>query len=180
MQEQTPEQPQAQVQARDAVDDIVDQWARERPDLDLWAMALVGRYNRFQSHVESALREYFSLHGLDFSEFDVLATLRRSGEPYELNARALLKSAMVTSGAITNRVDKLSAKGLVERRPCATDRRAVLIRLTPAGKELIDRTVAGHVRNEENVMSALTPEERVTLDGLLRKLLIAKEGSPQT
>ncbi|MDI2126853.1 MarR family winged helix-turn-helix transcriptional regulator [Yinghuangia seranimata] len=160
---------------RDAVDDIVDQWARERPELDLRPMALVGRYNRFHAYVESALREYFAKAGLDFSEFDVLATLRRSGAPYELKPVELLKSAMVTSGAITNRVDKLSAKGLVERRPCETDRRAVLIRLTDAGKELIDNIVAGHVENEARLVDVLTRDEQEQLNGLLRKLLIARE-----
>ncbi|MEZ0064445.1 DNA-binding MarR family transcriptional regulator [Streptacidiphilus sp. MAP12-20] len=159
---------------RDAVDDIVDQWNAARPDLDTAPMALVGRLNRFHAHVDAALREYFAENGLDFSEFDVLATLRRSGEPYELNARALLKSAMVTSGAITNRVDKLAAKGLVERRPCPTDRRAVLIRLTPAGKELIDAVAPGHIRNEERLVAALTPAERDQLSGLLRKLLVSR------
>jgi DNA-binding MarR family transcriptional regulator len=166
-------------QQRDAVDVIVEQWAKERPELDAAPMALVGRLNRFQNHVDQALREYFSQHGLDFSEFDVLATLRRSGEPFELNARALLKSAMVTSGAITNRVDRLSAKGLVERRPCPTDRRAVLISLTPAGRELIDRMLEGHVENERGLIAALSPQEQQQLDGLLRKLLAARgDGAP--
>ncbi|MFE7633844.1 MarR family winged helix-turn-helix transcriptional regulator [Kitasatospora sp. NPDC057518] len=161
------------MQQRDTVDDIVEQWARARPELDAGPMALIGRLRRLNVRVDNALREYFTACGLDSSEFDVLATLRRSGEPYELNARALLKSAMVTSGAITNRVDRLSAKGLVERNPCPTDRRAVLVRLTPAGKELIDGALAGHVRNEERILSALDADERSRLDALLRKLLIA-------
>ncbi|MFI2609871.1 MarR family winged helix-turn-helix transcriptional regulator [Kitasatospora sp. NPDC018619] len=161
------------MQQRDTVDDIVEQWARARPDLDAAPMALIGRLRRLSVRVDNALREYFTACGLDSSEFDVLATLRRSGEPYELNARALLKSAMVTSGAITNRVDRLSAKGLVERNPCPTDRRAVLVRLTPAGKELIDGALAGHVRNEERILSALDAQERARLDALLRKLLVA-------
>ncbi|MFJ9442674.1 MarR family winged helix-turn-helix transcriptional regulator [Kitasatospora sp. NPDC101235] len=161
------------MQQRDTVDDIVEQWARARPDLDAGPMALIGRLRRLNVRVDNALREYFTTRGLDSSEFDVLATLRRSGEPYELNARALLKSAMVTSGAITNRVDRLSAKGLVERNPCPTDRRAVLVRLTPAGKELIDGALAGHVHNEERILSALDADERTQLDALLRKLLVA-------
>ncbi|MFE7526672.1 MarR family winged helix-turn-helix transcriptional regulator [Kitasatospora sp. NPDC057542] len=161
------------MQQRDTVDDIVEQWARARPDLDAGPMALIGRLRRLSVRVDNALREYFTACGLDSSEFDVLATLRRSGEPYELNARALLKSAMVTSGAITNRVDRLSAKGLVERNPCPTDRRAVLVRLTPAGKELIDGALAGHVHNEERILSALDADERTQLDALLRKLLVA-------
>ncbi|MEV7596772.1 MarR family transcriptional regulator [Kitasatospora sp. NPDC089797] len=158
---------------RDTVDEIADQWARNRPDLPLEAMALIGRLRRLNVRVDSALREYFLTCGLDSSEFDVLATLRRAGEPYELNARALLKSAMVTSGAITNRVDRLSAKGLVERNPCPNDRRAVLVRLTPAGKELIDAALPGHIRNEERILSALDADERARLDALLRKLLLA-------
>ncbi|MFF2077680.1 MarR family winged helix-turn-helix transcriptional regulator [Kitasatospora sp. NPDC058162] len=161
------------MQQRDTVDDIAEQWARNRPDLPLEAMALIGRLRRLNVRVDNALRDYFLTCGLDPSEFDVLATLRRSGEPYELNARALLKSAMVTSGAITNRVDKLSAKGLVERNPCATDRRAVLVRLTPAGKDLIDAALPGHIRNEESLLTALDADERAQLDTLLRKLLIA-------
>ncbi|SOB81508.1 MarR family winged helix-turn-helix transcriptional regulator [Streptomyces sp. 1331.2] len=161
------------VEQRDTVDDIVEQWTRTRPDLDVEVIALIGRMRRLGMRVDNALREYFTSCGLDSSEFDVLATLRRSGEPYELNARALLKSAMVTSGAITNRVDRLSAKGLVERNPSPTDRRAVLIRLTPAGKELIDAALDGHVRNEQRILAPLDRDERAQLDALLRKLLIA-------
>ncbi|MBV6699646.1 MarR family transcriptional regulator [Kitasatospora aureofaciens] len=166
-------QEQEQEHERDTVDDIVDQWSRTRPELNSQPIALIGRLRRLNVRVDTALREYFAEHGLDSSEFDVLATLRRSGEPYELNARALLKSAMVTSGAITNRVDRLSAKGLVERNPCPNDRRAVLVRLTPAGKDLIDAAMPGHVRNEERILAALDPEERVQLDALLKKLLVA-------
>ncbi|HSA50117.1 MAG TPA: MarR family transcriptional regulator [Yinghuangia sp.] len=165
---------------RDAVDDIADQWQRERPLINTLAMVLIGRHKRLHAHVEAALREYFARYGLDVSEFDVLATLRRSGAPYELNARALLESAMVTSGAITNRVDKLSGKGLVERRPSPADRRAVLVRLTAEGKELVDRILPGHVENEARLLAALTEDEQKQLNGLLRKLLIAQEGSTGT
>jgi len=161
---------------RDAVDDIADQWRRERPEINTAAMTLIGRHNRFHAHVEATLRAYFAGYGLDVSEFDVLATLRRSGAPYELNARALLESAMVTSGAITNRVDKLSGKGLVERRPCPSDRRAVLIRLTPQGRELVDRILPGHVANEARLLAALSDDEQRQLDRLLSKLLVAREG----
>lgn len=161
---------------RDAVDDIADQWRKERPEINTTSMSLIGRHNRFHAHVEAALRAYFAAHGLDISEFDVLATLRRSGAPFELNARALLKSAMVTSGAITNRVDKLSGKGLVERRPCPDDRRAVLIRLTEPGKELVDRILPGHVENETRLLAALSDDEQRQLSGLLRKLLVSREG----
>ncbi|MEV7023742.1 MarR family transcriptional regulator [Kitasatospora sp. NPDC093558] len=167
------EQAQERARQRDTVDDIVDQWARARPELDSGPMALIGRLRRYNLRVDSALREYFAQHGLDTSEFDVLATLRRAGEPYELNARGLLKSAMVTSGAITNRVDRLSAKGLVERRPCESDRRAVLVRLTPEGKDLVDALLPGHVRNERRLLAALDRDEQAQLDALLKKLLVA-------
>jgi DNA-binding MarR family transcriptional regulator len=162
---------------RDALDAIADQWTRERPDLDLVPMALVGRLKRVFHHVDLGMREYFGRYGLDVSEFDVLATLRRSGAPYELTAGALLQSAMVTSGAITNRVDRLAGKGLVQRRPSPTDRRAVLIGLTPAGFELIDAILTGHIANEERLISALTAEERAQLGGLLGKLLRTYEGT---
>jgi DNA-binding MarR family transcriptional regulator len=176
------------MQERDAVDDIVDQWAVARPELNTEAVALIGRLKRLHGYVDAALRGYFADFGIDVSEFDVLATLRRSGEPYQLNARALLAAAMVTSGAITNRVDRLSAKGLVERRPSPTDRRAVLICLTPRGKELIDSMMLGHVANEEELVSPLTPDERVQFDGLLRKLLrsrgdtgfVQRPGAPES
>src|SRR3954451_17130355 len=115
----------------DAVDDILAQWARERPDLDVSPMGIIGRISRLQMLLHRELREFFATRGLENWEFDVLAMLRRSGAPYELTAGALLKAAMVTSGAITNRIDRMEAKGLVERVRDAGDRRSVRIRLTP-------------------------------------------------
>ncbi|PYC73035.1 MarR family transcriptional regulator [Streptomyces tateyamensis] len=162
---------------RDALDVITDQWAGERPDLDLVPIALIGRLKRVHQHVDQGMRDHFAQYGLDVSEFDVLATLRRSAPSYQLTAGALLQSAMVTSGAITNRVDRLVAKGLVERRPSPTDRRAVLIGLTPAGWELIDSMLTGHVANEERLIGALTGEERAQLSALLGKLLRTYEGT---
>src|SRR4051794_39223488 len=99
----------------DAVDAITAAWGRERPELDARPMGIVGRISRLSRLLDKELKDFFAEHGLEFWEFDVLATLRRSGAPYELSAGALLKTAMVTSGAITNRVDRLEAKGLLER-----------------------------------------------------------------
>ncbi|MDT0342925.1 MarR family winged helix-turn-helix transcriptional regulator [Streptomyces litchfieldiae] len=158
----------------DAVDELRGQWARERPDLGgLDAMALVGRINRASHLLARGMKSVFAQFDLEQPEFDVLATLRRSGAPYELTPGGLLKSAMVTSGAITNRLDKLERKGLIERRPDLGDRRAVRVRLTPAGLELIDRVVVVHIANEERMLAALGEGDRRALDTALRRLLIA-------
>ncbi len=155
----------------DAVDAVIAQWNKERPDLDVWPMGVVGRLSRLSRLVEQTLKRFFAEHGLESFEFDVLATLRRSGSPYELTAGALLKAAMVTSGAITNRIDRMEAKGLVERIRDSEDRRSVRIRLTPEGLRLVDELVGLHVENEIRMLSALGPAERDQLSGLLRMLL---------
>jgi DNA-binding MarR family transcriptional regulator len=165
------------VDTRDAIDDVWDQWHRERPDIDpssLDVMAAVGRMNRLRRYIDQTLRTYFARYGLDFSEFDVLATLRRSGGVEGVSAGTLLRSAMVTSGAITNRVDKLTQKGLVERSVSAEDRRSVLVRLTPEGVRLVDDILLGHLENEGRFLAVLDRAERDQLNGLLRKLLIAQ------
>ncbi|MYW06147.1 MarR family transcriptional regulator [Streptomyces sp. SID3343] len=162
---------------RDAIDDVWDQWRRERPDIeakDLDVMAAVGRMNRLRRHIDQTLRTYFAQYGLDFSEFDVLATLRRSGGVEGVSAGALLRSAMVTSGAITNRVDRLTAKGLVERAAHHEDRRSVLVKLTPEGLRLVDDIMLGHLANEARFLAVLDDDERDQLNGLLRKLLVAQ------
>ncbi|OPC81410.1 MarR family transcriptional regulator [Embleya scabrispora] len=162
---------------RDAIDDVWDQWHRERPEIDpdlLDVMAAVGRMNRLRRHIDQTLRTYFARYGLDFSEFDVLATLRRSGGAEGVSAGTLLRSAMVTSGAITNRVDKLTAKGLVERSVCAEDRRSVRVKLTPEGIRLVDDILLGHIENEARFLAVLDADERDLLNNLLRKLLIAQ------
>jgi DNA-binding MarR family transcriptional regulator len=154
----------------DAVDEIIAMWAREKPELDAAPMGVVGRISRLSRLLDKELRDFFAGHGLEFWEFDVLATLRRSGEPYELSAGALLKTAMVTSGAITNRVDRMETKGLVQRVPDPGDRRGVRIRLTPAGLELIDKLVPLHVANERRLLAVLGDSDRDTLADLLRTL----------
>ncbi|WP_369215509.1 MarR family winged helix-turn-helix transcriptional regulator [Streptomyces flavofungini] len=160
----------------DAIDELRGQWRRERPDLDLArldAMALVGRIKRADHLLSKGMKKVFAEYGLEFAEFDVLATLRRVGAPHELTAGGLLKSAMVTSGAITNRLDKLERKGLIERRPDPTDRRAIRVRLTATGLDLVDRAVVDHIANEERMLAALTPEDRATVDDVLRRLLVS-------
>lgn len=155
----------------DAVDQILAQWRRERPDVDVWPMGVVGRITRLSRLLDRELKEFFAGHGLERWEFDVLATLRRSGPPYELTAGALNRAAMVTSGAITNRIDRLAARGLVERVPDEEDRRSVRVRLTDQGRTTVDEIVGSHVANEMRLLAGLDPQERERLAGLLRGLL---------
>ncbi|MCP2324453.1 DNA-binding MarR family transcriptional regulator [Hamadaea flava] len=159
--------------ATDAVDAVIGQWAAERPEVDVSPIQIVGRISRLSRHFERELKTHFAGFDLERWEFDVLATLRRSGKPYELSAGALLKMALVTSGAMTNRIDRLEARGLVERRSDAADRRTVLIRLTPQGRKTVDTILVGHMANEERMLATLTGDERQELEGLLRKLLVA-------
>lgn len=154
----------------DPVDRIVDQWRRERPDLDPSPMLVVGRITRLHWALDERLNRVFGVYDLGRGEFDVLATLRRSGPPFELTAGELGQSTMVTAGAATKRVDRLERAGLVSRRAAADDGRGRLIQLTARGRELIDEAVRQHVDNEARLLSGLSPTERRTLADLLRKL----------
>jgi DNA-binding MarR family transcriptional regulator len=156
----------------DQVDVVVAQWRRERPDLDPAPMGVVGRIQRANRLLERGLREEFTRHGLQLWEFDLLATLRRSGAPYRLTAGALTDSAMITSGAVTNRVDRLTARGLVTREIDPGNRRSMVITLTPAGRKLMDGILADHLANERRLLAALSPARQRELLDLLRTLLI--------
>ena len=155
----------------DRIDHILAQWKRERPDLDTAPMGLVGRIQRAAAALRPLLDETHEKSGLQGESFDVLASLRRSGPPYQLTPTELYREMMLTSGAMTNRIDKLETAGLVGRRPDPNDRRGTLVRLTAKGKALIDAATTKHVANEERLMSALTPREQQQLTDLLRKLL---------
>jgi len=154
----------------DAVDVILEQWRQERPDLDATPMGVIGRISRLARHYERAIAENFAPFELGPDEFDLLATLRRSGKPYELKPSELLATMMVTSATTTHRLDKLEARMLIERRPDPKDRRAVLVRLTPAGKKLVDRALAAHVAMEHRLLEGLDDAQRSTLAQLLRQL----------
>lgn len=158
----------------------VDQWQQQRPDLDGLAMAIIGRLGEL-SHVISRdhLLPFFAEHGLQAGEFDLLATLRRSGEPYALMPTALYESAMISSGGMTSRIDRLEKAGFIERRKHPSDRRGVLVALTPAGFELIDNMLAAHVANLQRVLAGLTADEQRTLHELNGKLLagLAQQGA---
>ncbi|APU29648.1 MarR family transcriptional regulator [Ectopseudomonas alcaliphila JAB1] len=157
-----------------------EQWLRQRPDLDGFSMAVIGRLGELSQVItRDHLLPFFTKHGLQAGEFDLLATLRRSGEPYALMPTALYESAMISSGGMTSRIDRLEKAGLIERRKHPSDRRGVLVALTPAGFELIDGILEAHVANLQRVLSGLTADEQRTLHELHGKLLagIAQQGA---
>lgn len=160
----------------DGVDRIVAQWAAVRPELDTGPMEVVGRIHRVADLLDVALRPPFAAEGLTSGDFDVLASLRRSGVPYRLSATDLTATMMVTSGAVTKRVDRLAAAGLVVRHVAENDGRGRLVELTPQGLEVVDRVVEKHWANEEQLIAALGAEDRDRLVGLLRTLLVSLEG----
>jgi DNA-binding MarR family transcriptional regulator len=161
---------------RDAVDVILEQWRAERPDLDPGPMGVFGRLSRASRQLDRRLQENFARFDLQHWEFDVLATLRRSGAPYRLTAGGLVASSMVTSGAITNRIDRLVARGLVDRQVDPANRRSVLVTLTAAGLALVDEAVTAHVRHEESLLAGLSADDRTQLIGLLRTLSRSLDG----
>jgi DNA-binding MarR family transcriptional regulator len=158
--------------ADDGVDAILRQWAQVRPDLDASPMGVVGRVSRAARILERGLTAVFAAHGLQPGEFDILATLRRASAPEGMGAGSLASSAMVTSGAITNRIDRLVAKDLVTREVDPANRRAVRIALTPSGRRLVDTVVVEHAANEKRLLSVLDDEEQRQLAALLRQLLV--------
>lgn len=155
----------------DRVTDFLEQWRRERPDLDTSPMGVVGRLSRAEQLVSRELRSYFATHDLEPGEFDVLATLRRSGPPYTLTPGGLASSSMVTAAAVTNRLNRLERKGLVRRETDPDNRRTVLVTLTDEGRTLVDRVVAGHLDNEQRLLAPLSEKERAQLARLLARLL---------
>ena len=155
----------------DHVDLVLEQWGEQRPDLDASPMAVMGRLKRLAQLIDGELRRNFAAHDLDSASFDVLATLRRSNAEHSLTPAGLMRSSMVTSGAITQRLDRLEARGLVKRSPSETDGRGVLVTLTPAGLDLIDAVLPTHVATEDRLLRGLSGSERDALAGALRTLL---------
>jgi DNA-binding MarR family transcriptional regulator len=153
---------------RDAVDLILAQWSRERPDLDCSPMGIIGRISQLQREVHLAQRATFARHGLDAPAFDVLAALRRAGAPYQLTPTALMRTALVTSGAITQRLDRLEADG-----------RAVVVTLTDAGRAALDTALPDHLETERQLLAGLSDDEREQLAELLRRFLVSLGRLPQ-
>ncbi len=155
----------------DHVDLVLDQWHAQRPDLDVSPMAVIGRLSRLSRLVDGELRDTFARHGLDRASFDVLATLRRSTAPHCLTPTELMRASMVTSGAITQRLDRLEARGLVTRRPSVVDGRGVVVALTDQGRALVDETLPDHLATEQRILAALSADERAHLAETLRVVL---------
>lgn len=156
---------------KDEVDRLIEAWRRERPDLDVAPMEVLSRVSRLARHLDRARSQAFATHGLESWEFDVLAALRRAGAPYQLSPGRLLKETLVTSGTMTNRVDRLAARGLVERLPDPADRRGVLVQLTTAGRDAVDAALADLLAHERTLLAAVTDRDQAKLARLLRDLV---------
>ena len=155
----------------DGVDRIIEQWAAERPDLGTEPMRVFGRIYRLARVSGDAVEKAYAAYGIGRAEFDVLATLRRSGEPFELSPGALAGSMMLSSGGTTARLDRLEKAGLVTRVPSPTDRRGVLVRLTGRGREIIDQAVAAGLAEQDRLLSHMSPDRVRELATLLREAL---------
>ena len=157
---------------RDGVDLILEQWERERPDLDASPIGVIGRVSRLARELEQRLEPVYAEQGLEPGWYDVLATLRRSGPPYRLRPSEFTGALMLTSSGTTKRLDRLEQAGLVARTPDPHDRRGTLITLTAPGRELVDAASEAHIANEHRLLGALSDAERQRLADLLRKLLL--------
>lgn len=155
----------------DRVDKIIAQWNRERPDLEVGPMALIGRISRLSHLLRSEMEKTWADYGLNPASFDVLATLRRSGPPYRLSPGGLIASTMVTSGTMTNRIDRLVTSGLVERVPNPEDGRGFFIGLTDKGFRLVEEAVTAHVETQQKLLAVLSKRESQNLDQALRQFL---------
>lgn len=158
--------------AEDEVARIVAAWQRERPDLDTRPLEVLSRVSRLARHLDIARRKAFTASGLESWEFDVLAALRRQGAPYQLSPGKLLKETLVTSGTMTNRIDRLVKKGFVERLPLPGDKRGVLVRLQPAGRDRVDAALSDLLAREEEILAALSDDAQRELAELLRQVLL--------
>lgn len=160
----------------DRVDDILAQWRRERPELDVAPMGPIGRVLRLARHLSRGMERTLAEHGLNFASFDVLATLRRAGAPHTLSPGELMDTMMVSSGTMTNRIDGLEAQGLVTRGQNPADGRGVLITLSPRGLAVVDAALDAHVSTQARLVAALPAEDRTALDRLLGAWLAGFEG----
>jgi DNA-binding MarR family transcriptional regulator len=164
--------------ASDEVDELVAAWQRQRPELDVSPLQVLSRISRLAKHLDIARRGAFSDHGLESWEFDVLSALRRQGDPFQLTPGALLRATLVTSGTMTNRIDRLAEAGLVRREPDLRDRRGVLVTLTAQGKDRVDAALTDLVTREHQILASLGEPERKQLADLLRTLLVPFDAFP--
>ena len=155
----------------DHVDKIIEQWHRERSDLNVTSMATIGRVKRLHAIFSRAMEKNFNAFGLHSASFDVLATLRRSGKPYALSPGDLINASMVTSGTMTNRLDQLEKAQLITRTPSQSDRRSMQITLSNQGLELIDQVLDQHVKTQDALTDCLSEEDQRVLNTIMRKML---------
>lgn len=153
------------------VDGVLEEWRRERPDLDVDVMGTFGRWARVAALCTRRIEATLADHGLSIADFDVLAALRRVGPPHERKPTDLARGLMLSPAGMTNRLDRLEAAGLVERRMGPDDRRSYLVRLSPAGLALVDTAVVDHLATEEDLLAALSATDRAHLDRILRRLM---------
>ncbi|TPW73004.1 MarR family winged helix-turn-helix transcriptional regulator [Schumannella sp. 10F1B-5-1] len=156
--------------ASDEVDRIVDAWSRERPDLDFAPLQVLSRVSRLAKHLDRERKAAFAASELEPWEFDVLSALRRAGEPYQLSPKALLQQTLVSSGTMTNRIDRLVTRELVERRTDPNDGRGILVVMTPRGRERVDRAISRLLDAESALLAGLSAADQERIAGLLRKL----------
>jgi DNA-binding MarR family transcriptional regulator len=154
----------------DEVDRIVEAWSRERPDLDFSPLQVLSRVGRLARHLERARRTAFAASDLELWEFDVLSALRRAGKPYQLSPKALLQQTLVSSGTMTNRIDRLVTRKLVERRTDPNDGRGILVVMTPEGRERVDAAIRTLLAAESELLDRLSAPDQERLSSLLRKL----------
>jgi len=163
---------------RDEVDELLDAWQRERPEVDADPLAVLSRVTRLAKYLDTARRQAFTEVGLETWEFDVLAALRRAGPPYALSPGQLGSQTLVTSGTVTNRVDRLQQRGFVLREPDADDRRGIRVVLTEAGRRVVDQALDDLLTRERAILSALGGQQRTQLANLLRTLVLAFDERP--
>ncbi len=154
----------------DEVDKIVTAWQRERPDLDLTALQVLSRVSRLAHHLDAGRKTAFAKSDLEPWEFDVLASLRRAGKPYALPPRQLIKENLVTSGTMTNRIDRLEKRGLVSRRPDPADGRSIIVSLTETGKTMVDAAFTELLKLEAELLEDLSEAQQALLASLLSEL----------
>ena len=166
--------------AADSIEPFVHAWHRERPDLESWPFAIFGRIWRLSTSLVSDAERWLAPIGLTFESFSVIVTLRRAGAPFEMNPTALYRESLLSSGAITNRIDRVEAAGLVKRLPDRNDRRGTIVRLTPKGRALADRAIKLHFEALAESLGGINKAERAQLTALLSKLLLSVEQNRPT
>src|SRR5271163_4353746 len=164
---------------RDEVDDLIAAWRQQRPDLDVAPLQVLSRVSRLARHLDIARRGAFAAHDLESWEFDVLSALRRAGPPFQLTPGSLLRATLVTSGTMTNRIDRLAAAGLVAREPDPSDRRGVLVTLSERGRSVVDAALTDLLDREQALLAGLSDDQRPVLADLLRTLLVPFDAADQ-